>query len=207
LLHLLQPAARIVVELLLRDQPVAVAVDDHVGRAQPPPRAREVEMDAHERRLLAGHDGALDGAVGDRLQVADGERDELEHALDALDAGRPAEEPHRGARVHDVRMIERPREREIAGREGAREALLLGDERGLADHLIAARLGSAPISVSSCSAAHLTAMARWRALEIAYAVCCWAKSGPAAARAAGTTRSAGRTTSCTMCCSRASSSE
>ena len=43
----------------------------------------------------------------------------------------------------------------------------MDDERGLADHLIAARLGSAAISVSSCSAAHLTAMARWRALEIA----------------------------------------
>ena len=43
----------------------------------------------------------------------------------------------------------------------------MDDERGLADHLIAARLGGAAISVSSCSAAHLTAMARWRALEIA----------------------------------------
>src|SRR2546428_11457059 len=163
----LQLTARIVVELLLRDEPVAVAVDAHVLRAQPLPRAREVEVDAHERRLAAGHDGPLDRAVRDRLQVADGQADELERALHALDASRPAEEPHRRAQVHDGRIIERPREREIAGREGAREALLLGDERGLADHLIVARLGSAPISASSCSAAHLTTIARWRDLEIA----------------------------------------
>src|SRR5436309_14796353 len=106
-----------------------------------------------------------------------------------FDAGRPAEQPYRGAHVDDVGMIERPREREIAGREGAREALLLGDERGLADHLIAARLGSAPISVSSCYAAHLPAMARWRALEVAQAVWTRAASGAAAARASATTRS------------------
>src|SRR5436309_7486755 len=84
-----------------------------------------------------------------------------------FDAGRPAEEPYRRAHVDDVGMIERPREREITGREGAREALLLGDERGLADHLIVARLGSAPISASSTSAAHLTTIARWRDFEIA----------------------------------------
>ena len=105
--------------------------------------------------------------VGDRLQAADGEPDELERALHAFDAGRPAEEPHGRAQVHDGRMIESPREREIAGREGAREALLLCNEGGRGDHLIVARLGSAPTSVSSSSVAHLTTMARWRALEMA----------------------------------------
>src|SRR5438046_8521969 len=86
LTDLLQRPARIVVQLLLADQPVAVAVDDHVVRAQPPSRPCEVELDAYERRLARGHDRPLDGAVGDRLEMADGERDEVERALDAFDA-------------------------------------------------------------------------------------------------------------------------
>src|SRR5262249_12019469 len=119
--ELLGCRARIVVELLLRDPAVAIPVDDDVVRAETPPGVRPIEVDADEGGSTAGHDQALDGAVLDLLAAPDGVGDEPEGVVDALDAPGPAEEPHGGAQVEDVGMVERSDEAQVARRKGARE--------------------------------------------------------------------------------------
>src|SRR5262249_5351734 len=92
-----------------------------------------VEMHAHERRIAAGCDGVLHRLVADGRAGTDGKCDELERALDAVDAGRPIEKAHRGAHVHHVGLIQVPCDGRIAGRECPREALRLPKQPVLPD--------------------------------------------------------------------------
>jgi Sigma-70, region 4 len=91
----LQRPARVVVQLLAGDQAVAIAVDHHVRRAQAFGTRRPVELHAHEGRVRARRDGVLHRLVADVRAGTDGKCDELERALDAVDAGRPIEETYR----------------------------------------------------------------------------------------------------------------
>src|ERR1700742_1855484 len=93
----LQRPARVVVELLAGDPAVAIAVDHHVRRAQAVCTRGPVELHGHERRVRAGRDGMLHRRIADGLAGTDGERDELERALDTVDPFRPIEQAHRRA--------------------------------------------------------------------------------------------------------------
>src|SRR4030095_16384226 len=129
-----KPAARVVVDLLLADQAVAVAVDDDVVRAQPLRLARPIEMDAYERRRPAADDGERYGPIDHVLETAHREGDELERALDAFDARRPIEQPDGWAEIHHIRVIQRPGDFEIAAGKRLSEAAFLCVELGRRDH-------------------------------------------------------------------------
>jgi hypothetical protein len=117
-----------------RDQAVVIRVAHDVAGTEPPRVDRPVELDRDERGVDAGHERRLDRRVADVLAAANGERDELERALDARDLARPAEQPHGRAHVDDVGIVERTRERRIARREGAREGRFLEIDLGERDH-------------------------------------------------------------------------
>lgn len=135
----LERGARIVVELLLRDQKPVVAIDDDVGRAEPLTIAREIEQDAYEGRLSTVDHRRFGGTVRDVTNVRDTQGDELERSLDAFDASRPAEQADRRAQIDDVGMVERPREREVPVREGTGERGLLSGKCGIVDRYGALR--------------------------------------------------------------------
>ena len=103
---LLEASAGVIVDLLLGDEPLPIAVENDVVGTQSLVLVIPVEVDANEGRSSIGQAGALDRLVTNRRAVLDRETDELEGLLDPFDPSRPTKEPHGGAQVEHFRVIE-----------------------------------------------------------------------------------------------------
>jgi hypothetical protein len=102
----LEAVARVVIELLLHDETVVVAVDNHIDRAQAPLAEVKVEDDPGVGAVF-GYDSPFVQRIVDGSDAGDGELDEFQCPFPTDDATGPTEKTGGRTQVDDVGMIER----------------------------------------------------------------------------------------------------
>src|SRR5512145_2420886 len=106
-------------------------------------------MEAHEGGATVGRAGPLLRGVLDAQAAPDGEADELQRAVHALDARGPVEQPHGRRSVDHVGLIETAREPEVVRGERLCEDAFLLQQAGLVD--LAHARASAPSTARAAS--------------------------------------------------------